>query len=103
MNDYKKASEIIDSIFSGFDKNKLEMSNNLANIWNNILNKITIDGQRLADHSRIHDLKNNMLIIEVDHVGWIQVLQFHKKFILKELKKTVSILEIKTLSFKLNK
>ncbi|MGL4983051.1 MAG: DUF721 domain-containing protein [Treponemataceae bacterium] len=103
MNEYKKASDIIDSIFSNFDKAKMNQSNDLSNLWNDILNKISIEGNKLADHTRLIDLQNNILIVEVDHAGWIQLLQFYRKFILKELNKNVPSLKIKTISFKINK
>ena len=55
----------------------------------------------MASHSRVVDLKNNMLLVEADHPGWINLIQFHKSYILKGLQMKFPDLKIKSLAFKL--
>lgn len=58
-------------------------------------------GDFLLEHSRIIDLKNGVLLIETDHPGWTQKLQFHKKYIINGLRKEFPTLEINGLAFRL--
>jgi predicted nucleic acid-binding Zn ribbon protein len=37
-----------------------------------------IAGEALAAHSRLIDVQNGMLLVEVDHPGWLQMLQLRK-------------------------
>ena len=100
-NQISKASELVNQWFNytGIDKNE----RNLPNIWKEIVESIYNNGPQLASHSRVMDLKNNCLIIEVDHSGWIQLLQMNKAYILKGLKMKSPKLNICNLSFKLSK
>jgi predicted nucleic acid-binding Zn ribbon protein len=42
----------------------------------------TIAGESLAAHSRLIDVQNGMLLVEVDHPGWLQMLQLRKTALL---------------------
>ena len=65
--------ELLDTLFTDIlsfsDKGPL----NLERGWKKVLQSINGDGEKLAAHSRIVDLKNNLLYIETDHPGWIQL------------------------------
>jgi len=57
-----------------------------------------IAGPALAAHARLVDVQNNMLLIEVDHPGWLQMLQLRKKGLLEAARRTaplVSLVDIK--------
>ncbi len=101
MNEFQTASEILNRIFSNIDRDQLEQSNSVVRGWESIISKIYDYGPKLAAHSRVIDLKNENLLIEVDHSGWIQILQLNKKFILKGLHDLYPELKIRNLSFKL--
>ena len=61
-----------------------------------------IVGPPLMDHSRIIDIKNAILLIEVDHPGWLQILHFKKRLFLKKLKGRYPELDIKDLHARVN-
>lgn len=61
-----------------------------------------IVGPPLMDHSRIIDIKNRNLLVEVDHPGWLQILQFKKRLFLKKLKGSYPELDINDLHVKVN-
>jgi hypothetical protein len=58
-------------------------------------------GQNLYYHSKIVDLKNGVLLVEVDHPGWIQLFQISQNYILKGFKRNAPELKISVLSFRL--
>jgi predicted nucleic acid-binding Zn ribbon protein len=41
-----------------------------------------IAGDSLAPHARLVDVQNGMLLVEVDHPGWLQMLQLRTQAIL---------------------
>lgn len=61
-----------------------------------------IVGPPLMDHSRIIDITNGNLLVEVDHPGWLQILHFKKRLFLKKLKGRYPELDIKDLHIKVN-
>jgi predicted nucleic acid-binding Zn ribbon protein len=58
-------------------------------------------GVRAAAHSRIVDLSNHFLLIEADHPGWIQTLQFRQVAILEGIQNRFPALEVRGLQFRL--
>lgn len=94
----QKASDLLDSIFTDIFSKAPQGGADLERGWKNILQKIS-GGEKLAAHSRITDLKNNLLHIETDHPGWIQLFNMQQKRILKELKKEFPELSVKGFSF----
>ena len=57
-------------------------------------------GEKLAVSTRVVDLKNGVLLVESDHPGWIQYLNFYKKFIIKGIKMEIPELRISSLAFR---
>ncbi|MBO4508561.1 MAG: DUF721 domain-containing protein [Spirochaetaceae bacterium] len=113
MNDsFSSAKELVNQYFENIsDTNK-----NVAQVvssWRGILNQINnnrqqdtkrVDiGSQLADHSKIIEFKNGTLFVETDHPTRIQLFQFYKDFILKELKKKYPELKIQNVSFFIGK
>lgn len=94
----QKASDLLDSIFTDIFSKAPQSGADLERGWKNILQKIS-GGEKLAAHSRITDLKNDLLHIETDHPGWIQLFNMQQKRILKELKKEFPELSVKGFSF----
>lgn len=77
----------------------------LESEWKKILLRLkTInphEGENLASHTSIKDLKNGILLVEADHQGWMQILQFHKNYILKGMQMSFPGMNIKTIAMKL--
>lgn len=94
----QKASDLLDSIFTDIFSKAPQGGADLERGWKKVLQKIS-GGEKLAAHSRITDLKNDLLHIETDHPGWIQLFNMHQKRILKELKKEFPELSVKGFSF----
>lgn len=58
-------------------------------------------GDRAAAHSRITDMENHVVTVEVDHPGWIQMLQFRQARLLAEIQERFPALEVRALQFRL--
>lgn len=58
-------------------------------------------GDRAAPHSRIADLENHVVTVEVDHPGWVQLLQFRQSRLLEEMRRKFPALDIRALQFRL--
>lgn len=105
-NDYRKANEILTSIFDNLSQNLLKDSANITNGWKYVLSSIKSRnnkniGELLISHTRVVDLKNGILLVETDHPGYIQTLQMYNSYIIRGMNKKYPELEIKTLSFRL--
>lgn len=84
--------------------------NEILNVWKKVVSKIgkkkedddealTL-GEKLAANSHVVDLKNGVLLVEVNHSGWIQYFKFNQKFILQGLKWALPDLKINSLAFR---
>ena len=105
-------SDIIKRIFDNIDVNQMDSAVQISSVWKDILCSIqnrSSDnygiknnlGRKLADHTKIIDLKNEILIVETDHSGWIQTLQLYNRYILRGLKKNFPKLSIKSIAYRL--
>lgn len=59
-----------------------------------------VAGERAAAHSRISDVDKGIVVVEADHPGWIQTLQFSQARILAELKRRFPRLELRGIAFR---
>jgi len=59
-----------------------------------------VAGERAAAHTRIADVDKGIVVVEADHPGWIQTLQFSQSKILAELKRRYPKLELRGISFR---
>lgn len=103
--DVMNCSEMILNTFSNIEKSTLERNNKFYASWKSVVTKISKYndkefGQKLYDHSQIVDLKNGTLLVETDHPGWSQMMQFYTKFILKGLKMYVPEMNITSIVFR---
>ena len=107
MNDeYFNLNESINSLFDNVSVDDINKSKNVNDTWNQVLKSINSKnspniGNKLAFHSKVVDLKNGVLLVEVDHPGWINLLNLYKNYILKGLKMKMKVLKIETLAFRL--
>jgi len=69
----KTAGEILTDIFDEDFFKKAKGYSELYNSWKEITEKNGISGA--ADNSRIKNFEKGILLIEVDHPGWKQILQ----------------------------
>ncbi|MCR5400963.1 MAG: DUF721 domain-containing protein [Treponema sp.] len=105
--DIVSAADMITAAFKNIESRALQDSNKLNSSWEKILTSIKSWnedenlGQNLYEHSSVVELKNNILLVEADHSGWIQMLQLHKQYILKGLKMYEPELNIVSLAFRL--
>ena len=89
--DFKKASEVVNALFSGISSQGMEKSNSIIRGWKETL------GDKIASHSKIIDINKGNLIVEVDHPGWSQQILFRKKQIITVLSTNFPDLDIKNI------
>lgn len=95
--------------FSSFNNEK-----NIYNVWKSVVSKIknyndSDDnqrkmpiGERLAGNTRAVEYKKGVVLVEVDHSGWIQYLRMYEKFIIKGLQMNFPDLQFRSLVFRLS-
>jgi hypothetical protein len=59
-------------------------------------------GESLAEHSRVYEVKNRNLFIEVDHPGWMQLLFMKRPQILRSVKRKYPALNIRDVKIRVN-
>jgi hypothetical protein len=95
----KKAGDILSVLFDeGFVK-KAQGYSKLFDSWTDITAKNRIAAA--ADHSRIKDLDRGILLIELDHPGWKQILQTKQAKLLNDFRMRFPELEISAISLML--
>ena len=80
----KKADEVLRSFIPTLNMREQSPFIDLFYSWTDILGE---DMEDIAAHSEPVDIKNGALIVYVDHPGWMQRLDFKKKYVLQRLKK----------------
>lgn len=106
-NEVISCSDMIQAAYNNIEKSAFEKNNKFSSSWKKILTSIRTYnsdsnvGQNLFDNSNVVEIKNNILLIEANHPGWIQMFQLHKNYILKGLKMYVPELNINSLAFRL--
>lgn len=101
-------NDVINDIYKVFNSNKMEQTNNVYKIWEEILLSVKSFvtpnyGKNMLDHSKIIDIKDETMIIEVDHTGWMQLFETHKTYLLNGLQKKIPEIKIKNITYKLKK
>lgn len=99
--DFISGAEMIQKVFTNISPAKIDEGNKVMGAWQKTVSKISGNGEQLAAHSRVADLKNGILLVETDHPGWSQMLQMHKKFILTGMKRLAGDVRIDSLAFKI--
>ena len=97
----KKAGDLLAAIFDKETLQKAEQMGELFSptIWSELLNSCGLS-QGLS-HSRIADLEKNVLSIEADHPGWIQLLQTKQRELLNAARRRFPELNLTGISFRL--
>jgi len=60
-----------------------------------------IAGDALAAHARLIDVQNGILLVEVDHPGWLQMLQLRKTTLLDAARKAAPLASIEGIRMRL--
>ena len=68
--------DILNQFMDTLDYSDYEKEQKIENTWEKIA------GIKISSHSKIKEIKNGVLVIEVEHPGWIQCIQFEKKNII---------------------
>ena len=92
----KKAAEILARVLDEKNRKLAQTYSSIFGIWAQIV------GESLAEHSRIYEIDNGYLFIEVDHPGWMQLLLMKKPQILRSVKKKYAVLNIRDIKIKVN-
>lgn len=94
MQKIYKAEEFVEEIMKNFKLVQKETEIIEKKSWDFFV------GEKLAAHSEIISIKNNIMLIETDHTGWMQQILWEKKNILKKLKKNAPELQIKNIEIR---
>ncbi|MCL2185838.1 MAG: DUF721 domain-containing protein [Treponema sp.] len=97
----KKAADVLSILFDEQFIKKAQCYTNIFDTWAEITAKNGI--AEAADHSRIKQLEKGILLVEMDHPGWKQILQTKKDDLLKDYQLRFPEMEIKSLSLILGK
>ncbi len=108
MSDISDLRNVVNKVVSGINLENSQRAFTVLDGWKKVLLRIKSntnpnEGQKLTEHTRVVDLKNGILIVEVDHPGWMSLLQLHKNYILKGLNLDMPDLKIKNLGFRMEK
>ena len=91
----KSASDLISVFFDRETTSIGESYGNFRSAWKDIA------GERLAGHSRPVDLKHGLLVVETEHQGWTQLLQYQQERMLEEIGRRFPELEIRGIAWRL--
>lgn len=92
----KKADEILARVLDEKNRKLGQTYSSIFGTWSQIV------GESLAEHSRIYEIANRYLFIEVDHPGWMQMLLMKKPKILGAVKRKYPAMDIKDIRVKVN-
>lgn len=107
-----KISKVLSKYIDSLEESDLENAVVMRDVWKEILfsirgpkhdlaGKAVYLGEKLYSHTKIIDLVNEVLLVEVDHSGWIQTLQFYNSYILRGLNQKIPNLKISNIAFRL--
>ena len=96
----KTAGEILSILFDEKFMKKAQGASELFNSWADITEKNGLASA--GDHSRIKDFEKGILLIEIDHPGWKQILQTKQSKFLHDFRYRFPELNIEGISFMLS-
>ncbi|MCX7025239.1 MAG: DUF721 domain-containing protein [Spirochaetes bacterium] len=91
----KTAAELISSLISPQTAQAAERWFEFGTAWKRAA------GEREGAHSHVVDARNGILVVEVEHPGWIQLLQMKQSAILDKLARRFPDLGLKAIAFRL--
>lgn len=98
--------ELVSKTFRNIRVEDVNNANSILSVWQSVLvrirsNRNPLEGQNLAEHTRVKDLKNGVLFVESDHPGWTQLLKMYEKFILIGMQRALPQLYISAMAISL--
>ncbi len=93
-----RVKDVSSLLSSFFDEEKLRRGERYSEFfayWPSVV------GSRLAAHSRVADVDKGLLVVEADHPGWIQLLQFRQSVIVEEVARRFPELGLRGIVFRL--
>jgi hypothetical protein len=97
----RKAGDLLSAIIDEKMRQQAQGYSKLFYSWARITAKHGIAAA--ADHSRIRELERNVLLVEADHPGWIQLLQLKCHKLLADLQAQFPDLALTGISFRLSR
>lgn len=91
----RKAGEILRVFLDRHTADQAELYNKFFNGWRKVV------GERIAAHSVVTDIQSGTVVVEVDHPGWIQMIQMRQARIVEILRREYPDLEIRALRMQL--
>jgi hypothetical protein len=91
----ERAGDLLRRLFDNQDFAKGERYASLFNRW------ASLAGEDLAAHSHVADVRKGVVLVEVDHPGWMQLLQMKQERVLKSMKSAYPELEIQSIRFRI--
>jgi predicted nucleic acid-binding Zn ribbon protein len=73
---------ILSEMFGKKNIDRAKDNQTTPDLWNSVVENVFSQTNGAAKHLKIISLSNNILTIEVDHTGWVQILQAQKNKIL---------------------
>lgn len=89
----KNAGDLINALFSDLQIDQGESYINFNSSWKKIA------GEKIGNNSKIKDIVDGNLIIEIDHPGWKQLIQLKEKYIIKKIKYDFPELNVKKIKY----
>jgi hypothetical protein len=96
--DDSRIKDVSALLSSFFDAEKLRQGEKYSDFFSSWAGFV---GSRLAAHSRVADVNKGILIVEAEHPGWIQLLQFRQSSILEAVSKRYPEFNLKGIAFRL--
>ena len=94
-DDSKSARELVAKLFRSVDSSAGRQYVALHQNWQSLV------GIDLAAHSEPVDIRRDALVVELDHPGWMQMLQMQERRLVQRLRRDFPELAIKTLQMRL--
>jgi hypothetical protein len=97
----RKAGDLLSAII---DENMIYQARNYSELFHSWVRLTAKHGiAAAADHSRIRELERNVLLVEADHPGWIQILQTKSHKLLADLQSRFPDLALTGISIRLSR
>ena len=101
-------TSVLEGILSDANKKRMEESSLFISKWKKVVTSVKSVvnpdcGNTMYAHSQIIDVKDGTILLQVDHPGFIQLFETHKKYILRGLEMHIPQIKIKNMSYVFNK
>ncbi|MDR2793443.1 MAG: DUF721 domain-containing protein [Treponema sp.] len=97
----KKAGDLLSLFFDEYTAYNTRRISKVFTSWAAIAKEQRIPAA--VDHAKIVELERNIVFIEADHPGWIQILQTKQQELLESFRQRFPELTISGISFRLSK